>query len=85
MNIILIVIDALRAKNLGCYGFKEKISPNIDKLAKNGVLFENAFSCTVVTIPSLTSIFSGMYPISHGIIRQHYTQQDVSTLSLIHI
>jgi len=85
MNIILIVIDALRAKNLGCYGFKEKISPNIDKLAKNGVLFENAFSCTVVTIPSLTSIFSGMYPISHGIIRQHYTQQDVSILNSLKI
>ena len=69
MNIILIVIDALRAKNLGCYGFKDKISPNIDKLAKEGVLFKNAFSCINTTDPSLTTIFTGRYPMTHGIIR----------------
>lgn len=68
-NILFIVIDALRAKNLGCYGYSKPTSPNIDKLAKEGVMFEKAFSCATTTYPSLTTIFSGKYPLSHGIIR----------------
>lgn len=67
-NIILIVIDALRVKNLSCYGRSGLNSPNIDRLAREGVLFENAYACINATDPSLTTIFSGKYPISHGII-----------------
>lgn len=69
-NIVLIIIDALRADNIGCYGYTRKTSPNIDKLAREGILFENAFSCTNTTDPSITTILSGKYPISHG-IRNH--------------
>jgi arylsulfatase A-like enzyme len=68
-NILFIVIDALRAKNLSCYGYSKPTSPNIDVLAKEGVLFENAYSCAVMTDPSLTTIFSGKYPRSHGIMQ----------------
>lgn len=68
VNLVFIVIDALRARNVGCYGYPKNTSPTIDKIANNGVLFENAFSCTNATDPSLTSIFSGLYPISHGIL-----------------
>jgi len=68
-NILVIVIDAVRARNLGCYGYSKQTSPNIDNLAKEGVLFEDAYSCTNVTDASLTTIFSGKYPLSHGIIR----------------
>lgn len=67
-SIVFIVIDALRTRNLGCYGYSQPISPNIDKLAKEGILFKNAFSCSNVTDASLTTIFSGMYPLSHGIL-----------------
>jgi len=67
-NIIFIIIDALRARNLSCYGYKYKISSNIDKIADKGVLFRQAFSCINATDPSLTSIFSGKYPISTGLI-----------------
>ena len=42
-------------------------SPNIDKIADEGILFENAFSTTSVTDISLPSISSGRYPISHGV------------------
>lgn len=66
-NILFILIDALRAQNLGCYGYSKPVSPNIDQLAKEGVLFKNAFSCTITTYPSLTSIFSGEYPLTHGV------------------
>jgi arylsulfatase len=66
-NIVLIVIDALRARNLGCYGAEDNPSPNIDRLAEGGVLFENAFSCWNTTDQSLTSILTGRYPRTHGI------------------
>ena len=68
-NIIFIIIDALRIGNLGCYGYSKFTSPNIDKIVKNSLLFENAYSCVNATDPSLISIFSGKYPISrHEII-----------------
>lgn len=67
-NIVFIVIDALRTRNLSCYGYPKKTSPSIDKLAKEAVLFEDAYSCINVTDASLTTIFSGTYPTSHGIV-----------------
>jgi arylsulfatase A-like enzyme len=67
-NIIFIIADAVRARNLTCYGYPKPTSTSIEKWAKQGVLFENAFSCTSATDSSLTSIFSGKYPVSHGII-----------------
>lgn len=67
-NIILIVIDALRARNLGCYGGDVDSSPNIDNIAEKGILFEKCYSCWNTTDQSLTSIFSGRYPRTHGIV-----------------
>lgn len=67
-NLIFIVIDALRAQNLSCYGYPQKTSPFIDSLAKKGLLFENFYSSTDQTDPAFTSIFSGRYPITNGII-----------------
>lgn len=67
-NIILIVIDALRARNLSCYGYKKQTSPNIDSVATKGVLFQNAYCTIPVTDPSLTTISTGMLPRSHGIV-----------------
>lgn len=67
-NILLIIVDALRTENLGCYGYSKPTSSNIDSLAREGVLFENAYSCVNATDASLTTIFSGKFPTSHGII-----------------
>jgi arylsulfatase A-like enzyme len=69
-NIILIILDACRARNLSCYGYNFPTSPNIDRIADEGILFENAFSTSNVTDVSLSSIFSGLYPISHGVTIQ---------------
>jgi len=60
-NIFIIGVDALRAKNLDCYGYERSISPNIDLLAKQGVLFENAFSVGNQTDCSIAALFSGLY------------------------
>lgn len=66
-NIVLVVIDALRAKNLGCYGAAKGESPHIDRMAEKGVLFEKAFATWNTTDQSLTAIMSGLFPRSHGI------------------
>lgn len=68
-NVILIIVDALRARNLSCYGHTKKTSPNIDKLASEGVLFENAYSCINTTDPSLLTMYTGKFPKSHGVVR----------------
>lgn len=80
-NVIFIVIDALRANNLGCYGYNKNTSPFIDKISEEALLFKNAFSTTNVTDASLTSIFSGFYPKSHGIINhaEKVTKQEINT------
>jgi len=66
-NIILISIDALRADHLNCYGYHRNTSPNIDRLAGQGVLFKNAFSQATWTIPSHTSIFLSQYVWKHKV------------------
>jgi arylsulfatase A-like enzyme len=83
LNIILIVIDALRSKNLGCYSGDVNSTPHIDHLAKNGILFENCYSCWNTTDQSLTSIFSGRFPRTHGIVHHgdKITPEDLATFS----
>ena len=65
-NVVLITIDTLRADHLGAYGYKRDTSPNIDKLAQDGVLFENAISQASWTLPSMISMFSSKYPSEVG-------------------
>jgi arylsulfatase A-like enzyme len=64
-NIILITIDALRADHLGCYGYARNTSPNIDKLAKEGVLFTQAIAQSSHTPPSTASILTSTLPHTH--------------------
>ncbi|MGA1825432.1 MAG: tetratricopeptide repeat protein [bacterium] len=63
----MITIDTLRADHLGCYGYTKIKTPTIDKVAQEGVLFENAFTSVPITLPSHISIFTGYYPHYHGI------------------
>ncbi len=66
LNLVLIGIDTLRRDHLGCYGYDRQTSPNIDKLASEGVLFENVVSQAPWTLPSFASIFTSLYPSQHG-------------------
>lgn len=70
-NIILISIDALRADHLGTYGYSRNTSPFIDWLAKEAIVFEEAFSTSNSTLPSHTSLFTGLYPKTHGVFIQY--------------
>ena len=67
MNVILIVVDNLRADHLGINDYSRNTSPNIDKIAKEGVFFPVAIPTFPGTTPSITSILTGLYPHSHGI------------------
>src|SRR5207245_3186535 len=66
-NVVVITIDTLRADHLGCYGYKQIRTPNIDALAVDGVRFERAYTPVPVTLPAHTAIFTGSYAMLSGI------------------
>jgi hypothetical protein len=61
-GIVLVVIDTLRADHLSAYGNPRPVSPHIDALARNGVLFEDAFTHAPWTLPAFVGLLSGSYP-----------------------
>ena len=67
LNLVLVTIDTLRADRLGCYGYSQIETPNLDRLAQRGVLFENAVAQAPLTAPSHASILTGMYPTAHKV------------------
>ena len=66
-NVLLITVDTLRADRLGCYGYGVGSTPNIDRLAKGGVLFEQAVAQVPLTLPSHASLLTGTYPPVNGV------------------
>ncbi len=68
-NILLVVVDTLRADRLGAYGFERDTSPNIDKLASRGVRFERYHTVAPSTLASFTSLLTGRHPRTHGVYR----------------
>ncbi len=65
-NIIILLLDALRSDHLGCYGYERKTSPRIDRLAREGALFKNAYAPSSWTLPSTGSMLTSLYPREHG-------------------
>lgn len=63
---LLYVFDSLRADHLGCYGYEDHTTPSLDGLADDGVRFDGAFSQGIWTFPSAASLFTGLYPETHG-------------------
>jgi arylsulfatase A-like enzyme len=70
-NILLITIDSLRPDHLGCYGYGKPTSPWIDRISREGALFENAVSQGGWTSPAMVSILTGLYPSVHGVEGRH--------------
>jgi arylsulfatase A-like enzyme len=66
-NILLIVMDATRFDYLSAYGYPRATTPNLDRLAENGVLFDQAFASAPWTPPSHASLFTGTYPSKHRV------------------
>jgi arylsulfatase A-like enzyme len=65
-NVILISLDTTRRDRLGCYGSDRATSPNLDRLAKESVLYTKAFAPSSWTLPSHASLFTGKFTTSHG-------------------
>ena len=66
-DVILISIDTLRADHVGCYGYKKPTTPNLDALSKIGIRYQRAISPAPWTLPTHLSVFTGQYPMSHGV------------------
>jgi len=65
-NVIVIVVDTLRADHVSSHGYARRTSPEIDRIAQQGVLFENAIAATSWSLPSHASLLTGRYPFEHG-------------------
>ncbi len=67
-NLLFITFDTTRADRLGCYGFEAIRTPSIDRLAREGVTFENIYAQAPQTLPNHASIFTGLYTITHNVL-----------------
>lgn len=66
-NVLLITLDTTRADRLGCYGYRQGQTPWLDRLAREGILFENALANIPLTLPSHATIHTGLLPPEHGL------------------
>jgi arylsulfatase A-like enzyme/Flp pilus assembly protein TadD len=66
-NILIITLDTTRADRIGIYGYEPAQTPNIDTLARKGILFENAYTPVPLTLPAHCSIFTGTTPLVHRV------------------
>ena len=66
-NVLLLLVDTLRADRLGCYGANPTLTPTLDRLAETGTVFENAIAQAPWTLPSVATIFTGLHVRSHGV------------------
>jgi len=67
LNVLLITIDTLRTDRVSCYSSQHIQTPNMDRLAKKGVVFTRAFSLNPTTLPSHTNMLLGLTPLYHGV------------------
>ena len=81
-NIVCVVLDSVRAPNSSAYGYERPTTPHLQRLAHEGVIFRQASSVGCWTLPVHTSLFTGLYPIRHGVtISSQALGTDVATLA----
>ncbi len=80
-NIVLITIETLRADHVGIYGYERNTTPNLDRLARQGAVFQQAIAQAPFTLPSLASVMTGLTPPSHG-VRNHPAQLNPELITL---
>jgi arylsulfatase A-like enzyme len=78
LNVVLVSIDSVRRDHLGIYGHRPRyapevaISPNIDALAQEGVVFDDAFTTTSWTLPAHMSLMTGRSDLAHGVLTDRF-------------
>lgn len=81
-NIVCVVMDSVRAANCSAYGYQRPTTPHLERLAAEGVLYEQATSVGCWTLPVHASLFTGLYPVRHGVtISAQALAEDVPTLA----
>jgi arylsulfatase A-like enzyme len=68
VNILFILEDALRRDRLGCYGYSRPTSPNLDRMAAEGVVFHETVAVSAHTLPPIVSLLSGWWTFTHGLV-----------------
>ncbi len=66
-NLLVVTLDTTRADSVGAYGNRDAGTPNLDRLAREGVLFRNAYTAVPLTLPAHATLFTGRYPTAHGV------------------
>lgn len=83
-NIVLVVMDTTATGHLSLYGHQAPTSPNLERIARGGACFLNAFSTSTWTLPSHASMFTGLPPSSHGATTDHLMlDPSITTLATI--
>jgi len=72
-DIIFITLDTQRADHLGCYGYFRDTSPAIDDFAKDGILFQHAYTTMATTVPAHASLFTSTIPLKHRVWSNRYS------------
>jgi len=65
-SVLLVVLDAARARQFGAYGYPHPTTPEIDRIAREGVVFERAYAPAVYTLASMASLWTSLHPDEHG-------------------
>jgi arylsulfatase A-like enzyme len=83
-GVVFVLVDALRADRLGCYGNPRNASPNLDALAKDGTLFRNAIAPAPWTLPTMATLWTSLSPSVHGATRiSDLSPQDVRPVAVL--
>ena len=81
-NIVVVIADDLATEELGCYGGKNVPTPNIDRIAKEGIKFSNCYATTSMSVPIRASLYTGLYPVRNGTYKNHQTSRsDITSIT----
>ncbi len=84
-NVVVVTLDTTRADRLGCYGYRGAETPVLDRLAAEGIRFDDAVSSVPLTLPAHTSIFTGLDPQNHGVRNNGEYRVDASLTTLAEV
>lgn len=82
-NIVVLIADDCRFMDLGCYGSPDAITPNIDRLANEGLQFQRFFQATAMSSPTRQCLMTGLYPVKSGAYPNHSFVKE-GTQSIVH-
>jgi len=82
-NVIIILFDAMTARNLSVYGYQRATTPNFIRFAQRAIVYHSHYSAGNFTVPGTTSLLTGLYPWTHrainqaGLMRREFTGQNI--------